>query len=560
MTDACQELRAALARGPNDPLPPVAEQHLATCTTCQAHAEAHDQLIAALRVEPAPVDDVTRARWLAQMAPVLDGIALGHAPHRAPRRAAWFAMIAGATAIACLGWWLGHRAPEGRPVAAPAIANLDRELLRPYIVSGGSSDPIATTLLAGRFSALELVDGQLVRASFEHDRDQRIAVVGPARIVVTAANPHAVELELAGTLLVDARAPTSVIDIHTHGVTIHGQQATFAVQAGGDAPVVFVDRGEVLVGTTRVGPGEWSGPEAARSAAVVALLRDHANAIAPPAGRGGIVAVDGNDPVVTQGGAILGTAPLWARLERGPLALVTTGSVERRAQLEVRDGAIVRLPKLAATAPVTAATVPVPPADRVSARTPSTPRNARTEPTPPGAAPDLSSSIAPDASSPETAAQLYARAEDALRTGARADAEAIWIQLLAAYPTSPHAASALYDLANLARARGDRRAAQAYLARLLAGSPPAVLRETAVYASCRLHVEAGELASATTCLTGFRTSFADSSHDAEVLAWLAGRAQETGGCAVARALTTEYLRRYPRGPFAARAATCEAVE
>jgi TolA-binding protein len=158
-----------------------------------------------------------------------------------------------------------------------------------------------------------------------------------------------------------------------------------------------------------------------------------------------------------------------------------------------------------------------------------------------------------------TAAELYARAEAALAAGDPVGAEAIWNHLLARYPEASQAAWARYDLARVARARGDRSAAQAHLARLLAGPPPAALAEPAAFLACRLHVEAGAAATAAGCFAGFRARFPASAHDAEVLAWLAGRAFATGGCGAARALSAEYLSRHPRGGFAARARECAEV-
>jgi outer membrane protein assembly factor BamD (BamD/ComL family) len=216
--------------------------------------------------------------------------------------------------------------------------------------------------------------------------------------------------------------------------------------------------------------------------------------------------------------------------------------------IDIREGAVARVP---APAPIASSTPPaVPLAVGTKAPTPTS-RRAH----PPSVAAANTPAIVPEPAA-ETAEQLYARAEAALRGGNRSEAEAIWTQLLAAYPRSSQAATALYDLASLARTH-DRAAAQAYLTRLLANAPPAALHEPAQYLSCRLHVEAHELDAATRCFQQFRAAFADSPHDAEVLAWLAGRAQEVGGCAAARVLADEYITKYPHGSFAARAASCK---
>ena len=83
------------------------------------------------------------------------------------------------------------------------------------------------------------------------------------------------------------------------------------------------------------------------------------------------------------------------------------------------------------------------------------------------------------------------------------------------------------------------------------------MREPAAYLRCRIRVDAGD--DAAPCFRGFRVSFPDSPHDAEVLAWLAGDAGR-GDCAGAASLAAEYVRRYPDGAFASRARTLAACE
>jgi outer membrane protein assembly factor BamD (BamD/ComL family) len=154
--------------------------------------------------------------------------------------------------------------------------------------------------------------------------------------------------------------------------------------------------------------------------------------------------------------------------------------------------------------------------------------------------------------------ELYARADGALASGDHASAEAALTELLARFPQAPQAAHALYDLARLARERGDLATARADLTRLIASTPPPALAEPAGYLACRVEVESNSADAAVRCFGEFRAHYPRSTHDAEVLAWLAGRAREVGGCAAARELAGEYLRRYPSGPFAARARDCEA--
>jgi TolA-binding protein len=157
---------------------------------------------------------------------------------------------------------------------------------------------------------------------------------------------------------------------------------------------------------------------------------------------------------------------------------------------------------------------------------------------------------------PDDASVLYARAEAALARGDREAAQAAWTELIARFPASPLVASARFDLARVARDRGDLALAREQLAQLLAGTPPTALAEPAGYLACRIEVERAAADAAAGCFTAFRAAFPRSPHDAEVLAWLAGHVRASGGCASARALAEEYLRRYPTGPFAARAREC----
>ena len=174
------------------------------------------------------------------------------------------------------------------------------------------------------------------------------------------------------------------------------------------------------------------------------------------------------------------------------------------------------------------------------------------------AVPDPSAASAdatPPAAGSLTADDLYARAEHALRAGDRTRAEQLWRELLASYPRASKAPHARYDLAHLIQRR-DPHGARALLAELATATAPAALREPAAYLACRLHINAREVDAAVRCFTEFRAVHPGSPHDAEVLAWLAGRAEESGGCASARELAAEYVKRYPRGAFASRATRC----
>jgi TolA-binding protein len=507
-----------------------------------------DDVVAVLRDREPELDDVHRARLLAHMSPELDAIAEHHAARADARvrthRRWWLPVLAVAAAAAGVGLWLGR---DDR-VAQPPVAHVDRQMLAPYVVAGVASDDVAMTLLAGRFAGLDAKPGELVRATVDRDRDQRIAIVGPGKLV--AHDDASLEL-VAGTLLVDARDPARALHVRIGELDVRAQNVRFGVAIVDRTAVVFVDRGELVVGDRRVAAGQWLGPDAQRSQALVTAVRDHGNAIAPADDRGGVAAVaasEGNAAsggaasegnIVTEGGAVVGRAPLWVRLPAGDVVLVATGVHERRTPVTIREGTVSRV-----AAPPAATPAPPAPIEILA------PLPATTLPAPAVKPAATAHAIA------TTAADLYARAEAALATNDRTFAESLWRELVQRFPHSSQAASALYDLAGLARARGDFAAAQDSLAKLDAGETPAALREPSAYLRCRLHVDAGEPTVAASCFEAFRTRFDKSAHDAEVLAWLIGYAQETSGCAAARLLADEYLRRFPTGAFAKRARDC----
>jgi TolA-binding protein len=490
-----------------------------------------DGMLAALREEPEPVDELTRARWLGKLGPRLDQIDEQRRPRTSRRWVAAGGLAVIAAAAAYVMW------PHAAPAPAPAVA-LERARLHPYVVSGASAEAVAPTLLAGRFASLDVHEGELVRAELDGDR---LALVGPARLDVTRESEAVAEVAASGTLLVDARASRPLV-LHAGALTLRAQQAVFAASAA--TATVYVERGTVELGDTTLHAGDWSGSPDAR---LVAMLRDHEHAIAPGADGGGIIAVAEGSPVTTASGDVLGAAPLWARVAAGQL-IVQIGA-DRHA-LEVRPGQLSRvpLPVAVAPAPPPLPVVPAPPPP------PKQPAPARVAAAP--IAPIAPAAVEPTPAPEPDASQLYARADAALGHGDPGAAEAALDELLARFPDSPQASQALYDLAQLAHRRGDLARAREDLTRLLAGSPPDALAEPARYLACRLDVDSQHADAAAACFTAFRASFPRSTHDRDVLAWLAGHAREAGGCAAARAASAEYLQRYPTGPFAARAKEC----
>jgi predicted Zn-dependent protease len=192
---------------------------------------------------------------------------------------------------------------------------------------------------------------------------------------------------------------------------------------------------------------------------------------------------------------------------------------------------------------------PLPPGDDAVA---SRPLDAVAPPPHDAAAPPpLDAAAEPPAATPpvETADDVYARAEAAMRAGDRPTACALLTELVRRFPTHALADSALYELARLAAAEQPERA-HAYLDQLLARGIDPTLLEPARFLRCRLELDAGREAPAARCLDAFRRDFPSSSHDAEALAQLIGLAQARFDCRTTQSRIDEYLRRYPAGPFA----------
>jgi TolA-binding protein len=484
-----------------------------------------DPMLEALRDEPEPVDDITRARWLARLGPQLDAIDA----RRGPRswRAGWLAFAGAAVAAAALViYWPHHGSPVIPSVTPPpSPIALDHARLHPYVVAGDSLTSAATTLLAGRFQALDVAPGQMIRAEVDGDR---LAMVGPSHVEVVDASASSLEIAASGTVLIDARAARPLV-VRAGTMTVRAQDAVFAVSTTGTMSTVLVERGSIELGDGALHAGQASGP--ARDD-LAAALREHVHAVAPGDDRGHVVAIAPGASATTEAGAIIGTGPLWARV--GDTKLIITPPAEQLAPVGAR----------AAEPPPAPARVPRPvrPTAHVTtdARAPIDPGAAA--PIPPHA-PDVS--------------ELYARADAALASGDHPTAESVLDELIARFPDAPQAAHARYDLARLARERGDLVRARDHLSRLLASAPPPALAEPARYLACRLEVESAHPDAAVRCFSEFRAGYPHSTHDAEVLAWLAGHARELGGCTAARALSAEYLGRYPQGAFASHARECE---
>lgn len=559
MNQACREARDQLAVGARGPEhdPGVVErvvEHLAHCPACRTVAGEQARLTAALRGVDEPPDELRRARWLAQLGPSLDALAVQLARPAPPARLPWarpaLALAASAAVVAGV-WW------STRP-GAPTVATLHAPpLLQPYLVAGLTHDDTATTLLAGRFATLDVAAGVLTRVVIADDPGTRLAVLGPSHLELGEVTADTLELRVDGTAVVDAGGRRSLW-LRGAGVELRARRARFAAALTAQA-TVFVDDGAVTVDGAALAAGRWQGPADARSPQLVAALREQVHAATDLSGATGVLAVRaGGGAVSTEGGLTLGPAPLWARLPVGPHVVVLGGddhSTRASVVIDARALAVVDAPPALADDPTatTAATT----ASTTAAATTATPET--TAVPAPGAPARPGQPSARPHRLADDAAALYARAEAALDAGDRDGAAALLRSLVESFPSDRLAWSAMYDLAGLARRAGDRAAAAAWLERLLAGDAPAALREPAHYLRCRLAADGGDPDATRACFSALLARGPGSVHDDEALAWLIADALARGDCDTARRHADSYLARHPDGAFAARAraaATC----
>ncbi len=188
-----------------------------------------------------------------------------------------------------------------------------------------------------------------------------------------------------------------------------------------------------------------------------------------------------------------------------------------------------------------------------------------TSPPPPAAPPSRSPAPLgrpkPVAAPRVTAEQRYAEAEAALAAGQPEAATLVLEALVKELPNDPLADTALYELARIAHQGGRLATAASHLEELLARRGEPGLAEAAHHLLCRLHLEGHLPDESYECLVRFGRRFPGSGRDAEVLAALAGLAEQRGGCQEAKAWIDEYRHLYPNGPkaeaLAARRAQCE---
>lgn len=514
----------------------------------------NDRTWQSLRAVEPRLDDMTRARMLAGIRQRLAETAEEPLTVPTRSRAPWLLGAAAlvATAAVVVFMWkntIGDGARRGAGLASIE----ERAIIEPYVYEGDAVYP-----LDQQVEALSLGEDAVVRARL--GAEGRITVRGPAALVVAEHAPERdrgeggrpsalTRLRLdSGVLVVDyQRQGARTLAVETADSLVLVTGTLFAVEAMPGTPTrVSVYRGTVLVGApdearipVTAGQSWHVGKDAAGPVApdARALMAEHDAAPRPPARRSGTLRIEGapRGAVAWLGEQRLGRTPLVARLPAGPaeLRIAAPGYRDVALTAEVRDGE--------------ASSV-------AHGLTPETAQDARTAGQPGAGAVSQSRPGRGQAMAPalQTAEDLYRAAEAAIARGERAQAQDLLQTLIARHPGDDLVDVALYELGRLAFDDGNLAAARRHVDQVLARDRDPVFREPAAYLRCRVDVAAGADAAAIACLSRFRQRYPQSPHDAAALAMLAAL-QHGQGCDLAVPLLTEYVRRYPAGPFATEA-------
>ena len=501
-------------------------------TTSDERAEEIDrEIVEPLQRARVGLDDLGAARLAAGIEAALDRAAAAPAPggqRRAVRVAGLVLGIGAAAAVAVVAVrHAGRPAVIATPAPAPgststvAAGPRAPALLAPYVYSGAGAD--AQTLDAtGR---LVVPAGARVRAAI--GTRVRLTLVGPGAVSVVDPAPADGGIELLverGRLFVDYDGRGGgILRVRSPGAVTTVVGTLFSVEALDEGTRVAVARGRVrteAVGTmhTIVAGTAWSATAGALDpipADVAEALADHDASPPPPVGEYGIMRIDPGPSAAgapALDGRALAGLPIVARVPAGSHVLDGAGG---RLRLDVGGGSTVRVDRAS---------------ELWSARAPAPRRTA----------------LADDGT--RSAEDAYLAAEAAMRDGTREQARRALEAVVARDPGGAHGEAALLDLARLALEGGDAARARRHLARLPDPVRDRGLAEAAHHLRCRVEVTLGDDPAAAACLLAFRHRYPRSSHDAEALAVLAS---VTRACAAARPLLEEYLRAYPRGPFAA---------
>ncbi len=578
----CEEARDALLSPSlsslEDPLAGErTRQHRQRCDACRAFVLSMEAIFAAVELAAGPpLDELTRARIGARVEAGVQARA-----RRRPRR----------TAVWIGGFAIAAAAVFALVLRARALPYAERAQLRPYLIAGTATQPGGVSDALGRsLSHLEVPAGGMVRA--ELGPHARIALWGPARVQIEQVSGSSVAPRIAlsveeGLLLGELDHAEGELQIRSHDAVTTVVGTVFAVDVRDSVSRISVSRGAVEVRADAVAVRVESGwtyrvgapGREPLSAELAPLLAQHATATRPPVTPKGIVAVVGTPERadVSLGKSWLGPTPLVAEVPLGAihatLAAPNHQSLLYAATVPPSQPLVLRyaLQPNAALANVIAPTTPAAPALPFAPPTPlpvaprsSVPiRDREHDPTatapaaqePPANDPATASPVAgKPAKAEETADDVYALAEAAMRTGDDAAARARLDEVVRRFPRDSLANAALYEMARLAIRDHDLRTARARLDQLL-GRGGDTFAEPARYLRCRIDVDSGQSPAAVACLRRFRQDFVSSPHDAEALAVLAGLLQAQSGCVAALPLLDEYLKRYATGAFAVEAAT-----
>jgi ferric-dicitrate binding protein FerR (iron transport regulator) len=526
-------------------------RHVARCPACQAERARLEALKADVRVEPAPLDDLTRARILDRLIPALDDLAAGRArvERQQPRRRAirWLPLAGATVAAGVLAVALG---PTLRPPLAPLPGTADRAdrvvaaegpvgRTAPPLAPAPAAAPEAPDPLAlirpeddraGDPAVRRLVIAEGVRRKAWLGERTHLLLVGPAELEVASATPELLEVRLARGTLVGhyrhgSRGRLRVLSPSTRTDVVG---TTFYVEAGAGGSRVAVARGRVLVR----GEGERE--------RLVSAGQVWSSTAAIPAGQ----------------------APgISARLP-GAIARLFAEQAEGEARSLRSPTEPAPRPHRSVTAtgrsptPAAQPEAPPPPLDPGPAP-PGAP-----DPTAVPAGQDATAAAAPAEAVPPpppavstaevAAADLYRQAEQAMSRGDRAEARRRLLELASLPQAGALGPVAAYELAQLALGAGDLDEARARLDWVRVTGAPA-LAEPAAFLGCEVELRAGAREDARRCYTRFRARHPGSVQDAEALGALLRLSPVSGDCADGRALLDEYLTRHPDGPLAGEA-------
>jgi len=424
-----------------------------------------DEMTALLRGLRPELDELARARVQARLSEAIGAAAVAPAPARLrPSRVLWpigaAALIAAAAALV-----VSVRAPAPAPQRAPLAVHPPVVAVSPpsaLVPPGPARLELAPHALAGAAAAglvprlgqpsdqFELPEGAVARAAI--GQHMRLSLRGPARLRALALTSDRIELALdRGELAVEYDAGKGgELVIHTPHARVRVVGTLFGVRVGGGHTSVGVAHGAVQVdaGAERHllhADHAWR----SKPGTIGALDRDmrralqaHAESVRPPAATHGVLSVEGSRSGVTArlGAQLLGETPVWA--------LVQVGAVEVSLTEPGGGTSIVRTQVAGLERAAGAAR------DSVGSRTQPVPRRA-------AAVNGPADRTAPP---PDTAALLYARAEQCLAGGDRDCARRELEALVARFAESAEAEPALYELGQMA---ADCAAAVPWLERYL---------------------------------------------------------------------------------------------